>query len=178
MNKNINLYPRKNSSANKKKKIEQYLRVGSLFLLVLVSFGAIVLFFLQSQSAIPTLQDEEKSLLTQLSAKHSKTAKYMLTNERLKSINDITNTRYPMDELYSVVTQQLPAKVALNGFSVEKQVLVISTSSSSLGSLNTMIDNMTKLVRDKKFLKKLTLNSLGFDYKTGSYSLGMEAEVL
>lgn len=178
MNKNINLYPRKNASANKKKKIELYLRISSLFLLVSVSGTAIILFFLQSQSAIPTLKEEEKSLLSQLSTRHDKTAKYFLTNERLKSISHVNRQRYPMDELYSTIVQQLPGKVVLNGFSVEKKVLVLSVTSPSLGSLHALVDNITKMVHEKKFLKKLSLNNLGFDYKSRGYSLTLEAELL
>ncbi len=178
MNKNINLYPRKNKKGEKKKKIEFFLRMGSIVMLISVAFGAAILFFLQSQSAIPSLKEEEQSLISKLSSQHGKTAKYLLINDRLRSITDLTRQRYPMDQLYTVVTEQLPSRVVLNGFSVEKKILVVSASSSSLEALNTFIENTSKLVKDKKFLRKLTLNSLGYDLKSSAYSLTLEADLL
>lgn len=83
-----------------------------------------------------------------------------------------------MNKFFTTVTNQLPDAVMLNGFSVEKNTLVISASAPSLSVLNIFIDNMTKLVKEKKFLKRLTLDSLGYDYKTAKYSLSMEAELL
>ena len=142
---------------------------------VVVSLG--IIFFLKSQSPVSRLESEQKSLSTQLSLLHTKTAKYMLINERLNFISAILDKRVDLEKLVSFILQDIPSDVSISTLTVSKDEASISLTSPSLLSINKVVEHFLSLAKEKKVLSSVVMNSLNFDTASNIYSISLKARI-
>lgn len=173
----INLLRQRGSEDRPSQKLARVLRLTSIVLFSIVGLSSAILFFLNFSSPLSSLQREEATLLSNLSAYQNRFNKYLIIQDRLKNISGVLSKRTKYNEKIDALLQKVPQDVFINSLSVDAKSMQISVSSHSLSAVNTLIDNTLELVADKK-IKRLTMNSLSFDVGRGQYLLSLSADLL
>lgn len=176
--KEINLLQRKKDDLAKSQKIIQILRTTSIIILFLTSLSSVALFILNSQSPIPSLKEEEKKILKQFSTVDGKIAKILIVQDRIGTVNTIINSRKKENQdnyhLIELIMQKVPQGVNINSLSFDKEQINLSVSTSSLNSVDTFLENLTKLVNGKRDFKKAVLKGLSFNGNANKYGFSLE----
>lgn len=173
----INLL-KKNTGGSKEVKILKILRTTSIISLFIVCVSSISLFIINSTQPVNDLKKEEVSLTAELSSYKQKMGKFMLINNRIKNISDIISHRSNFEKTIDLVSKQAPQEVQINNYSIDSKKINLSAASTSVLATNTFFDNLVKLVKDKNKLKRVTLNNLSVDGKSGDYSFSLNIELL
>lgn len=176
MSKDINLIAQRKRGVIKNKKITKFFRLSSAFFLFAIAFLSIVIFILKSTSPIGSLQKEEELAFSQISAQSQKVVKLLLLQGRLREISSILEKRPKFDETMSLITKEMPENVSVVSFAVDKKKLTGTFVSTSLSSLNTFIDGILNK-QNKDIFKRVMLDSLALDQKTGRYFLSLDVEM-
>lgn len=169
----INLL-RKKADNSSEKKILKIVRILAIALLFLVAVSSIGLFFINSQSPLSSLKKEEEDLESSLSLYNEKTMRFFILKERLRYISDIVSRRPYFNETLDFVLKDAPKDVKINNLSLDKKSLTLTASSPSISSVDTFLNSLVKMAMDKKKVGKVTLNSMGFDNKSGNYFFSLE----
>ncbi len=175
----INLLPQQQSGAGQQRAltITRYVAIGLMFL-VTASSGA--LFFLNIQSPLSQLVEREKQLLASLSTYDKRANTYMVTGERLNSISSLLSKRTDYGNYMDILLRQAGSGTIVDGFVLsEKTVktLTLTVSSRSLLSINTYIDNISKLAEDQKLFKRIILSDVAFESGRGVYTVTILAQI-
>ena len=179
MNNGINLLRGKvRGQLEREKKIIRTLRVVSIVLLFSVVSSAAVLFVFTAKSNLYSLQKEQTGLLSQLSRFNAKAAKLLLTENRVKDISKIIDNRSNFDKTISLVTEVLPANIIVDSFTLDKKNITMSFRSSSLSSINTLLEKFTDMTKERTFIAKLTMNQLSIDPTLGVYIGSVSLDLL
>lgn len=174
----INLISKKRAEDLGSKKILGLLRLASITSLVLTSVFSVGIFFIKINSPLPSLKEEEKRLLTNLSSSKQQVAKIAILTDRLKTISGILSQRLDFDGLVNSLEAQAPQNIAIKAVTVDKKTVSFEVSSPSLNSLNILIENLAIMVSNKKMFGKITLRELTADPSLGEYAFSIDADLL
>lgn len=178
MNNEINLLSAKKRKTYEDKKLLLIFRIFSGICLAVVIISAIILFVIKVQSPLDRLKTEENSLSANFSAVSSKTIKYRFINERLENIIRIIGQRPDFEKKIDIMVAAVPDSVNLESLSIEKDIVSMDVSSSSLKSIGFFLDNLISMVENKKLVKKIIIGSIGIDNGKKTYSVSIKASLL
>lgn len=174
----INLLPHKNRSAFSQEQVLAYSKVGAIASCIITVSLAIILFLLNRDPSLAQIHAQQQTLLTQLNLLHTKTAKDLIIQDRVKRITKTLQSRKTLEKTISEVQKQLPSGVTVVSFVLDGKTLAITVTAPSLSPLGTFMDNLSKDVQNKKLFKKLTIQGVISDEKTGNFLLSMSGDVL
>ena len=141
--------------------------------LITVIISAVGLYILNSSGRLPFLQQQDRTITTNLSLVQQKIIKFLLIRDRLQSINPLLQNKSKVDTLITAFSQGLPASVTVDTFSLTKNNMSLTVSSSSLSSLGTFLDFMLEKVSKKELFKKITITRFTSDGTNGIYILSL-----
>jgi len=151
MNRGINLLGKKiQTPITKATEKLRILRTVAISLLFIVSASSVIIFLLIALSPLPSLQKKEKNALKVLSAHHADMAKLEVTKERLSISSAIINKRNDFSVSLQKIIEKMPAGISINAIKMKDKNVSITALSSSLSSLETFLDNLTKASDQKK----------------------------
>lgn len=178
MNKSVNLVSNRNEQIEKELLILKIVRVVAVSLLITISVVAISAFIFSTQISLSRIKEEENATLSQISALHDRLTTYYLTKDRINNITGIISTRRDYGKHIDAILEKIPQDLSLEGIDIEKDIISISMSGSSLVTINKFIDDITALGKEKKVLSNVKLDSLSLNVKSGEYSLIVKGEAL
>lgn len=178
MSTNINLLPQKNLSSFSQEKILSLSKVTAISSLIVTVSLAIVVFLLNRDQTLVALTAQQNTLLTQLNALHTKTAKDLIILDRLNRIKTIIKSRGNLDTTIQTLNTQLPSSLGVNNFSVNKKTFTFTISATSLGVLGQVVENFTTLVKKKDTIAQITIENVITDEKAGKYTMTMSGILL
>lgn len=174
----INLSPHKVDHSHDTENIAKILRriaIGTLFIVVLIIS---TLFVINHTTPLPSLKNQESNVLTNLTFLRQKAVKIYLIRDRVQSVQNISSSRSMYEALLKKVKDQLPDDVSVATLGIKKNLLQMTITSSSLASLNSLLDQLTAMVNKKDSFKKLTISSIDANPESGKYSIDVIAEIL
>lgn len=174
----INLLFKKRVEDLESKKILRILRLASIISLVLVCVFSVGIFFIKISSPLPSLKEEERRLLANLSSSKQEVAKIAILNDRLETMSGILSQRLDFDGLVNSLEVQVPSSIRIKALTVNKTTVSFIVSSSSLNSLNILIENLAIMVSNKKMFGAITLKELTADPSLDEYSFSVDASLL
>lgn len=174
MQKEINLLPSKNVGFLEREETILGARIIAIFSVIVVICGAITVFFLQKNYSVAALTSQQENLKSQLSLVQGKVNKQLTLVDRAKKIEAIIKKRPDMVNKISFVEKQVPSTVTIQTISVSETDMTLQVTSSSLASLQQLIDALTALINKKTFLQKLTIDNIIVNQQDGTYSVGVK----
>lgn len=178
MSTEINLLPHKSLSVFSHERMLVYTKVVAIVALIITVCLSILVFLINRDPTLQELDSQQKTLLTQLSVLHTKTAKDLIILDRLKRIQSLIKSRGSVDVTIAQINDQVPDGASVTEFALDNKTLTLSLTSSSLIPMGQFIDNMTKLVSSKKVVKQITIQGLITDEKGGKYTMTVNGILL
>ena len=179
MSDQINLLRRrKTGQLEREKKILKILRISSISSLCIVIFLSLVLFILNINSPIFGLQKQQSELITQFSPLQEKAAKLLIAQSRIKDISAIINETSKFDETLSQISSSIPQDISIESFSLGKGKAELFLKSSSLSSIDIVLNDLTALVDNADVVSGVTIDQLEVDPSLGSYSVNVSLDLL
>lgn len=177
MSNEINLIQGEKINSARKKRVF-ILRVLSLVFISSVAFFSITLFIINNRISIEDVKKDENSTLQKILSLKDRSAKFNLTNDRLKSISTILSSRKKYTEVLNTILEQLPPDVRLTGLTVNKNDISVTATSISLLSIDKFLNNFTSISQQRHVVKDMAIEGLTLDKQTGIYSLSIKAKSL
>ena len=165
MNKSVNLVSNRNEQLEKELLILKIVRVVSVSLLITISIIAVSAFVLSTQISLSRIKEEENSTLSQISALHDRLTTYYLT-------------RRDYGRQIDAILEKVPGDLSLEGIGIEKDIISVTMSGTSLVTINKFIDDVTFLGKEKKVLSNVKLESLSLDVKSGKYTVIVKGDAI
>lgn len=178
MQKEINLLPSRNVGFLEREETILGARIIAVFSVIVVICGAVTVFFLQKNYSVAALTSKQENLRSQLSFVQGKVNKQLTLVDRAKEIEAIIKKRPDIVSKISFLEKQVPATVTIQTISVSETDMTLAVTSSSLASLQQLIDALTALVAKKTFLQKLTIDNVIVNQKGGTYSVSVKGVFL
>ena len=175
-NDSINLVSTKNEQVNRELKILLFTRVIAVTLLITVATVSIIAFFLAATNPLSKIKQDENNTIASIASLHDKLTSYYLIKDRINNITNLEISRKDYTSAIDLLLSQVGSEMQITRFSVEKNIITLEVSSSSLVPLNQTIDNVLEFSRQGKVIKNVKLSSLNLNAITGQYSLVLEAE--
>lgn len=172
---NINLLSQRNSELLRQEKKIRKARIIAVGFLAFVAVTSIAAFFLNRSFSLSLAKKEEDRILQERVLLSKKEAKLVLVNDRLKSITDILNTRTQYGKTITGVLRKIPEGISIERLEIGKENLNLTFSSTSLFSVNIIINNLLDMARRKEVIENLTLESVNLNDKTGVYTATVKA---
>ncbi|HET9947073.1 MAG TPA: hypothetical protein VFQ63_03350 [Patescibacteria group bacterium] len=174
----INLLPQRRENFLRSEKTLAGVRLAAALSLVLIICLAIILFVLRRSISSTTTKAQEATLHATLALGKDKAVRQLLLVDRLTHIQSILTNRSSIEAKMDTIQKQLNPSVKILTFSLDQKSFDMSISSASLDDIQSAIDNMTELLRAKKTFKKLTIDNVIADEKTGKFILVIKADML
>lgn len=178
MQKEINLLPHKNLGFLQQERTIMTVRVIAVLSVIFVVSSFVGVLLLGRNYSVDNVMAQQQTVQSKLNLLQTKTQKYLLLVDRLHKIEAMSKNQTPIITQMETLQQQVPQGVSIDTFTISKEGVFLSVSSSSLSSLRTFLDNLTQMVTQKKLLKKLTIDNVAVNQKTGIYSVGVKGELL
>ncbi|MBI4078681.1 MAG: hypothetical protein HY429_00045 [Candidatus Levybacteria bacterium] len=172
----INLLSHKRETRSKR--VVTILRVTSIASLVIVFLSSLILFLVQLQSPLGSLQKEEESLLLRLEQSKEKIEKFIVMQDRLKNISPILKKRSLLYESIDFITRQISPGVSMTTFSISKDILNVGLYSQSVLAANTFFNKIQESVEKKQVLTKATLDNFVVDKEKSAYIFSIKADLI
>lgn len=178
MNKEINLVASKRKQSITEERTLQITQIVAIIVMVLVSVLSLLFFFLNQNSPLPQLKQQEESLISNITVLHPKIAQYLILKERLRLIDTVLSTRTSFDTAILQITQALPLSVTVSSFTLNQKTISLTLISPSLKDAETFVNAMTDKVTNKQLFKRLTIDNIIADEKSGKYTVLIDATPL
>lgn len=175
MSDRINLLSRKKRRMLNRESLLYFTQMSARIILAITILSAIVVFILNRSGNLPLLQQQDKTISSNLTFLQQKIIKFLLIRERLGNISPILSKKSSINDILFQISASLPSGVSLDAFTLDKTNITLAVSSSSLSSLNDFLDAMLVKVNQKQLFKKITVTSLSSDNVSGNYSLTLTA---
>ena len=156
-------------------KVLRYVSVGLLFI---VSVSAMILFFLIYSSPLPKLRNDEANELKKISALHNKSAKLLLTSERILTIRELIKNRTSYDSTIDYLNSQLPQDTIIDAFTQDRKKMIIIVISPTLSSLDLLSERLLTSVEKRELLSSLKMVNLSEDDTKTNFKMTLEASLL
>lgn len=174
----INLLPQKSRGRFSQEQVLVYTKILAISGCILTVCLAIVLFFLNRDPTLVQIQAQEQTILAQLNILHSKTAKDLIILDRMKRISKVLQNRGVLDKKIADIQKQIPSNVTVASFSLDNKNLLLTLNSQSLSPLGAFVESLANDVQTKKLVKKVTVEGLVSDEKTGTFLLNITCDIL
>lgn len=174
MNNEINLMPGKisHTSPNLRKRIIlQRISIGLMFI---ISFLSITLFILIALSPLPSLKQREREEIKRLELFNAMIVKLHRTKDKINQINKILKLRPIYAETISAVSGLLPENVDIEEVHLNNKALSLTIESTSLLSLDQLLERLTPESGKTGPYKKITLVSIKKDFEIGKFVMTIE----
>lgn len=178
MAKEINLLPQRKLDLLQQERTVVIARGIAVIIMVLVVTSALAVFLLNRNTSLDSLKVQENSLRANFSLLHDKLAKNFLLVDRIGKIQTITRKKSSFIGNITTIQQVIPDDVDIEAFTVNKTTVSLTVSSSSLVSLGKFMDGINKLVTNKSFFKKVTIDNTVADEKVGKFVVSVKGELL
>jgi hypothetical protein len=174
MNEGINLL----ASTKKPKAVEpaniRIVRWIGLSILFVIAGAAIVLFILISFSRLPSLQKEEKELVAELSQYRTQVASLTVVSQRAKDLKKFLTSRKDYPEMVNLANSLLREDATLVSFESDTNKLSLTFASTSLASLDSIINNLNAINAKKKIFTSAKMKSLSIGGDLAQFILKIE----
>lgn len=140
-------------------KIRLY-RLVAFGLLSCAGFASVVAFLLVLASPLPSLKQQEKSLLADLSTNDSKILKLTLISQRLSDITTIMNKRAKADSTMELFRKDVPQSATIENFSLNQKIVTMTLSTQDLTDVETYNKALVALTKEKRIVNKVVLTGI------------------
>lgn len=178
MNSNINLVSNRNAQADKERKILLALRVTAVILLSTIALTSIFAFIIATQIPISKIKNEQTVTLSNITSSSKKLSSYYLIRDRLTNISSLTAGRADYIKPIDLIFSKIPEGISVDRLDIEKNILEIEISGSSLLPINEAIKSLVNVGAEGKIIKSVRLKSLTVNPQAGRYSVAFMAEKL
>ena len=178
MSSDINLLPEKRKSSYRYRQIVKVFKIVSIAILIVITISSITVFFLKSRSSLPSLEKEEKDIISNINLQSTKAVKFILVSTKLKSISEIITKRADFSKRITTVMQKIPEDVSIDSFSIGENGLGISASCNSLYFCGVMFDEFTSMVAGKDLFKYVYLKNLTYNVSNNKYLFSLSIAFL
>ena len=171
----INLLPQKKNSILRGQKLLARIKVLAVLAVCVTiasCIGVIILNQVNSPESLKAKQDQVTATFMQ---SQKKAALYLLLIDRLNNIQSIILDRSKLQNHIAILQQQVPDGVSIEALSLDDKAVTMTVRSTDLTKIDSVISNMSNLLKSKSFFKKLTIEDVVADQKTGVYSLAIDA---
>ena len=173
MNTEINLLPQRKGNILTNQQVINRIRFAALLCVMVTICLSIGVFLLQQANSPERLKTQENTLTAAANQNKNKAVKQLQLIDRLNHIQTIINNRDLLQKNIILVQDQIPENVKIQTLTLDSKEFTISVLSTDLEQINTFLTNMTNLLHSKKFIKKMTVEDVVADQKTGKYSLSI-----
>ncbi len=175
MSADINLLPQKKGNVFRSEQTLARVKVIAIIcVLTTISMG-IGIFLINQTNSPASLKTQEDALSSNLSLSNKKATAYLQVIDRLNHIQTIISSRSTLEKNMELVQKQIPDSVTIQSLSLNNKVLNFTIISRNLDDINQVILNMTTLLQTKKLMKKMTVDNVVADQKTGRFLLSIDA---
>lgn len=178
MKSEINLLSPAQIDRTKSSGVLRVLRIAAISCLFALLGISVILFFLSRELSPVAIKNKENEVLRSLSLLHKREAKLAVINDRIKGIPGLIEGRPGFDLLINSILQKIPEGVSINSMAFDKDKVILTVSSSSLLSINNLMNNLIEMASNRKIIKDVTVDSLTADVKGGRYSLSIKGDTL
>lgn len=178
MSTEINLLPRKTRAKFSQEQLLAYSKIGAIIACIITVSFAIVLFLLNRDPSLSQIQAQQQNILTQLTILHTKTAKDLIIVDRVKRITKILQSRKALEKDIDTIQSQLQTSLTVTSFALDDKHVLLTVSGQSLSPMGAFIESLTDDIQKKKFLKKITIQGIISDEKTGNFLLSISGDLL
>lgn len=178
MQKEINLLPKRQMGFFQEERTIMMARAVTILSALLVVSSFVGVFFLGRNYSIQNVEAQQNQVRAQLRTMQGKITMDMLLVDRIKHIQKILGTRILLGQRVATIQKQLPKDVTLESITITNTSIVLSASSTSLSSLKSFLDNLTAMTEKKVLFKKLTINNIVVNAKTGVYLVNVQGITL
>ena len=174
----INLLRAKDENVLRKEKQVRIVWIASWIFLAIAGLSSAVSFLLaQSFSQSPARKESENLIRNISAATHTKEKKLLLVKDRLAGISSILKTRTSYGKSINTFIGKFPQDVLIENLDLDKKTLQITVSSPTLLSLNTLIDDLTDMAKQKELIRSLSLESITGGQKNSKYLVTLKADL-
>ncbi len=175
MNKDINLVSSKRRGSADAERSLKITKIIAFISLACVASISLLFFFLDKNSSLPTLKTQETNLIANMTYLHPKIAQYLILKERLQSIDTIISGRTSYEDSISQIIKALPSSVVVASFSFNQKAVSLTLVTPSLQDANSFIDAMISKVNNRQLFRKMTIDNIIADEKSGKYTVLIDA---
>ena len=173
MNTEINLLPQRKGNLLTNQQVIVRIRIAALLCVMVTICLSIGVFLLNQVNSPERMKEQEDALSKTVLQSKNKAFKQLALIDRLNHIQTIINNRASLQNNIVLVQDLVPDNVSIQTFTLDNKEFTISVLSTELGQIDTFLTNMTDLLHSKKFMKKMTVEDVVADQKTGKYSLSI-----
>ncbi|OGH11418.1 MAG: hypothetical protein A3B38_01150 [Candidatus Levybacteria bacterium RIFCSPLOWO2_01_FULL_36_13] len=176
MNNSINLVSSRNDAIERERKVFLSLRIIAIVLLSTIAVGSILAFIITTTIPLSKIKDEQTQTLASISTSSKKLSSYYLIRDKLTNINSLTTTRADYIKPIELIFSKLPEGVSIDSLDIERNLIEIEISGSSLLPLDEAIKSLVALGTEGKIIKSVKLKSLNLNAQAARYSVTFAAE--
>jgi hypothetical protein len=178
MNSSINLVSTHSEAIEREQKILLTIRFAAVILLTSIALMSIVAFIITTQIPLGRIKSEQSQTLTQISAHSGKLSNYFLIKDRVKNVDLLLNSRVDYTPSIDSIFSKIPEEMRVDSMSIENKLIEMEMSSSSLQSIDQVINSLAGLGSEGKVIKSVKLKSITLNSGVGRYTVDFTAEIL
>lgn len=178
MNSGINLVSTHSDAIEREQKILLAIRVIAAVLLTSIALISILAFIVTTQIPLDRIKSEQSQTLNQISAHSGKLSNYFLIKDRVSNINSLLSSRTDYTRSIDSIFSVIPEDMRVESMSVEDKTIEMEVSSSSLQSIDQVINSIISMGLEGKVIKSVKLESITLNAGAGRYSVDLSAEIL
>lgn len=178
MSENINLLKGSRAKRFQQEKYVKILKIVSFVSLGFVVIASILLFYINASFSVESLRQEEAASESSNASFQKKAEKLLLAKNRISDILEITKKRTVFDDVITEMSQIIPKEVKVESINLDKKKFTLTVVSSSLLSINKIIEGIDGLLGSKKIFSKVILDGLTIDPKSGNYTISLSGDFL
>lgn len=171
MKSDINLISLNQAEVVKEDSTVQLYRILAIVAILIVFLSSLVVFLIIQSISPEGIRKQEIALEKDISALHTKEAKIIIVNRKIKDIKKIISKRQKYDKLVSEITNVIPQKVSASNLAINDEKVNLAVSSDSLTSLNNLLNNLFDMVKNGKIIGNLNIDGISLDGASGSYTM-------
>ena len=174
----INLVSNNNSQLEKELRRVTAMRIIAIVCLVSVALLSVLIFVINFTLPLQAVKAQQQTELISIGTMHKKLVKYVLLNDRVRNIADLTAKRKNIASLINTITGKLPKDLSVESLGMENGIITLGISGNSLLTMNQFIDDFIALKDKNKIIKSINIQSLSLNVLKGKYSLSVQAGML
>lgn len=171
MNADINLLPQRKGNVLQSEQTLLRVRVFATLCVVGVIISGVVAFFINQTNSPTVLKTQQDTLTATVNASKTKAIAQLQLIDRLNHIQTIITNRSSMEKNIQLIRKQLPDSVTITQFSLDEKELSFGISAGDLTVIDQVTSHMADVLKSKKLIKKMTIENIVADQKTGKYTL-------
>ena len=176
MSKEINLVLKEGIEELKQKRKLRRFRIAAVSSLIVVLVISLSLYLLKLNLS-SGLEERKNSLLSQLDPLRNKEAKLKIVNDRIRNISSIQGTRKDISKIVDEILTAMPEQMSIENLEFEETSVLLEASSNSLVLIDDFINNLIEMGEQKRVVRTMILDSLGFDELQG-YSVSLNISLI